>query len=348
MRTGHSPQISHNSLRAMTLNGFWSRLSVLLVTALTLSSCQGMHSDKPPIHPNLNMDYQDRFNAQEKNTFFADGRAMRAPVEGTVARGGLRHDTEYYQGVDARGALVAQNPMPITKEFVYRGKDRYDIYCAPCHGGTGDGQGIIMTGQYGYVPAPNFHSDYIRQQPDGHFYGAIANGIRSMPAYNTQIKVEDRWAIVAYIRALQKSQNVQEREIRQFDVDLAALRADYVIEQERLAALEEAKKAAAQGGEITVDLGQKVFTRNACGACHSIDGSKIVGPTLLGLYGSNREFEDGTTATADDEYIYTSIVKPMDKIVKGYLPQMVPYDYLPENELRSLIEYIKTLQPATN
>lgn len=321
------------------------RLTVLIGAAFLLGSCQGMISDKPPIHPNQNMDVQNRFNAQEQNAFFADGRAMRTPVQGTVARGGLRQDTELYEGVDARGQLVSEIPVPVTRDLVYRGKDRYDIYCAPCHGGTGDGQGIIMTGQYGYVPAPSFHTDYIREQPDGHFYSAIANGIRSMPSYATQIKVEDRWAIVSYIRALQKSQNVNETEILRYDVDLAALREDYDREQARLAALEEARKAAAQGGEITAALGQQVFTRNACGACHSIDGSQIVGPTLLGLYGKDRAFDDGTSATADDDYLYTSIVNPMDKIVEGYLPQMVAYDYLPENEIRSLIEYIKTLQP---
>ena len=321
------------------------RLTILIGAAFLLGSCQGMISDKPPIHPNQNMDVQNRFNAQEQNAFFADGRAMRTPVQGTVARGGLRQDTELYEGVDARGQLVSEIPVPVTRDLVYRGKDRYDIYCAPCHGGTGDGQGIIMTGQYGYVPAPNFHTDYIREQPDGHFYSAITNGIRSMPSYATQIKVEDRWAIVSYIRALQKSQNVNETEILRYEVDLAALREDYDRQQARLAALEEARKAAAQGGEITAALGQQVFTRNACGACHSIDGSQIVGPSLLGLYGKNRAFDDGTSTTADDDYLYTSIVNPMDKIVEGYLPQMVPYDYLPENEIRSLIEYIKTLQP---
>ena len=321
------------------------RLTILIGAAFLLGSCQGMISDKPPIHPNQNMDVQNRFNAQEQKAFFADGRAMRTPVQGTVARGGLRQDTELYEGVDARGQLVSEIPVPVTRDLVYRGKDRYDIYCAPCHGGTGDGQGIIMTGQYGYVPAPNFHTDYIREQPDGHFYSAITNGIRSMPSYATQIKVEDRWAIVSYIRALQKSQNVNETEILRYEVDLAALREDYDRQQARLAALEEARKAAAQGGEITAALGQQVFTRNACGACHSIDGSQIVGPTLLGLYGKDRAFDDGTSATADDDYLYTSIVNPMDKIVEGYLPQMVPYDYLPENEIRSLIEYIKTLQP---
>lgn len=316
----------------------------LAVALMILSGCQGTLSDKPGIHLNQNMDYQDRFNAQEANPVFADGRSMRTPVEGTVARGGLRQDLAFYEGVDEQGNLIAENPLPLTKELLYRGQDRYDIYCSACHGGVGDGKGIIMTGQYGYVPAPNFHSDYIRNQPDGHFYSAITNGIRSMPAYNTQIKVEDRWAIVAYIRALQKSQNVNELEILEFDVDLASLRADYDKEQARLAALEEAKAAAAQGGEISAALGQQVFTRNACGACHSVDGSALVGPSLLALYGKTRNFEDGTSATADDDYIYTSIVNPMDKIVEGYLPQMVPYDYLPENEIRSLIEYIKTLQ----
>ncbi len=321
-----------------------NRLLLLFVGTLLLAGCQGMIKEEPPIHPNQNMDIQKRKNAQEKTSVFADGRVMRTPVAGTVSRGGLRDDLAYFEGLDENGDLIATMPVEMTRELLYRGQDRYNIYCSVCHGGTGDGQGIIMTGQYGYVPAPNFHSDYIREQPDGHFYSAITNGIRSMPAYNTQIKVEDRWAIVAYIRALQKSQNVNETEILEFDVDLASLREAYDEEQAKEAALAEARAAAAQGGEISAVLGEQVFTRNACGACHSIDGSEIVGPTLLGLYGKERAFDDGTSATADDEYIYTSIVNPMDKIVEGYLPQMVAYDYLAENELRSLIEYIKTLE----
>jgi len=179
----------------------------LLMAALVLSTgCQGSLSDKPPVHLNQNMDFQERFDAQEANAFFADGRAMRAPVRGTVARGELKDETALWAGRDASGAFVADNPLTVDLALLERGREKYDIYCSVCHGLAGDGQGIIMTGGYGYVPAPTYHSDMLRARPDGYIYDALTWGIRSMPGYGTQIKVEDRWAIVSYIRALQRSQ----------------------------------------------------------------------------------------------------------------------------------------------
>ena len=172
-----------------------------------------MHSDDPPIHPNLNMDFTESFEAQEANPFFEDGSAMRQPVPGTVKRTGLRTTATapYDLGRTADGALVETVPMEITAAVLERGQERYNIYCAVCHGEAGDGLGIIMTGNggqgYGYTPAPSYHTDLLRARPDGYIYDAIANGIRSMPSYAHQVSVPDRWAIVAYIRALQRSQN---------------------------------------------------------------------------------------------------------------------------------------------
>ena len=182
-------------------------LPTLLIAAIVLigTGCQGSLSEKPPVHLNQNMDFQERFDPQESNDFFADGRAMRAPVRGTVARGFLKEDTQYWTGRDANGDFT-DNPLTVDMALLERGREMYDIYCSVCHGVAGDGQGIIMTGGYGYVPAPSYHTDLLRAQPDGHYYDALTWGIRSMPGYGTQIKVEDRWAIVAYIRALQRSQ----------------------------------------------------------------------------------------------------------------------------------------------
>lgn len=305
-------------------------------------SCRGQISEKPPIHPNPNMDFQERFNAQETNSFFENNMAMRPPVEGTIARGNLKQDDTYYEGLDEEGNLVEEIPVEVTRDFIYRGKERYDIYCSVCHGGTGDGRGVIMTGQYGYVPAPSFHTDNIRQMPDGHFYSAITNGIRNMPSYATQIKVEDRWAIVAYIRALQRSQNVPESEMEQFDVDLAQIQAEYQAEQERLAALEE-ERAAGGNEDISAERGEQLYTQNACQTCHSIDGTRLVGPSFQGLFGSERTFNDGSTRVADEAYITQSIREPSSQVVEGYQNAMVPYDYLSEGEVQSLIEFIKTL-----
>lgn len=182
------------------------RLAVLLV-GLALAGCKGTSFDQPPVHINPNMDFQQRFDPQEENRFFADHRAMRPAVAGTVARGFLNADTRFFLGREADGTLVSATPVPITRELLVRGQERYNIYCAPCHGEAGDGRGIIMTGNYGYVPAPTYHSEALRAQPDGHYYDVILNGVRSMPSYAQQVPVADRWAIVAYIRALQRSQN---------------------------------------------------------------------------------------------------------------------------------------------
>lgn len=316
-------------------------LFAVIALAVILSSCRGQLSEEEPVHPNMNMDQQERFEPQEKNEFFSDNRAMRKPVEGTIARGNLKEDKALYQGINKDSSFVDDIPVDVTKSFIYRGKDQYEVFCTPCHGITGDGNGIIMANNYGYVPAPSFHLERLREQSDGYIYSTISNGIRNMPSYATQIPVKDRWAIVAYVRALQKSQNVSEDEIQQYDVDLATIEDEY---QEKLAA-EQAKEEAQEdgGGEVSVERGKTVAQDNGCMTCHSTDGSKLVGPTWQNLYGSEKTFEDGSTTTADEEYLRESIVEPSAKIVEGFPPSMVPYDYLSDSEINSMIEYIKSL-----
>tara|TARA_R100001143_G_scaffold63545_1_gene71605 strand:- start:8524 stop:9507 length:984 start_codon:yes stop_codon:yes gene_type:complete len=318
------------------------KLGAILLLATTVLSCRGQKTENPPMRTQLNMQFQDRFNAQEENSFFENGMAMRVPVEGTVARGMLRHDTALYEGVDEDGNFVDEIPFEMTRDFLYRGKERYDIYCQMCHGATGNGQGIIMTGQYGYVPAPTYHREASYNMPDGEIYSAIANGIRTMPSYATQIKVEDRWAIVAYIRALQKSQNVPEAEMERFDVDLAQLVDQYRTEEARLAALEESR-AVRGNDEVSVARGERLYIQNACQACHSLDGRDVVGPSFQNLFGSERNFTDGSSTTADEDYIMESIIDPGAKVVEGYQNAMVPYDFLSESELQSLVEFIKSV-----
>ena len=317
-------------------------VTFILLASAFLLSCRGHSTEKPPVRHHLNMVFQDRFNAQQENPFFDDNMAMRMPVEGTVSRGNLRLETAVYEGLDDEGNFVDENPFDLTRDFLYRGKDRYDVYCQVCHGGTGNGQGIIMTGNFGYVPAPTFHREDSYNMSDGEIYSAIANGIRTMPSYASQIKVEDRWAIVAYVRALQQSQNVPQSEMNQYDVDLAELQQSHQAEQELLEELAQAREGAS-GGEISVDRGQAVFTQNACGACHSVEGATLVGPPLDGLYGSEQTFTDGSTLTVDDDYLHESIVDPSAKIVDGFLNAMVPYDFLSDDDIQSIIEYIKSL-----
>lgn len=320
----------------------FTHISAILLLSVLLVSCRGQKTDQPPVRTHFNMNFQDRFNSQEENPFFEDGMAMRQPVEGTVARGMLRHDSAIFAGVDENGDFVTDNPFDLTREFLYRGKERYDIFCQACHGGTGDGRGIIMTGEYGYVPAPSFHRVESREMPAGEFYSAITNGIRTMPSYASQIKIEDRWAIVAYIRALQRSQYTPETEMEGYDVDLAQLMDEYSEEQARLEALAEARAAGASE-EVTAERGEQLVVRNACQACHSLDGRAGVGPTFAGLFGSERTFTDGTSAVADEEYLQESIVNPGAKIVEGFDNAMVPYDFLSESEVQSLVEYLKSL-----
>lgn len=320
-----------------------SLLPAALLAAATLVSCRGQLSEKPPIQLQQNMYYQERFNPQEANPFFEDGMAMRAPIEGTVARGELREDTRYYEGVDENGRFVDENPLDLSRELLERGRDRYDIYCAVCHGGIGDGQGVIMVGQYGYVPAPSFHTDQLRDIPDGQIYSAIYNGVRTMPSYRTQIPVEDRWAIVAWVRTLQLSQNASADLLREYGVDVDQLDREYqamLQEQEEQAAAAAATPSEAVG---SAEEGQQIFTRQGCQACHSTEGVAMIGPALNGVFGREVELTDGATLTADEEYIRESIVNPGAKIVAGYSNMMPPYSHLNEQQLLSLVEYIKSL-----
>lgn len=324
------------------------KMACLSGAALVFASCRGQISEKPPVHPNMNMDQQPRMEAQEVNKFFEDKRSMRQPVEGTRARGLLKSDVAYYEGTDANGEWIADIPVEVTKELLYRGQERYDVYCSVCHGGTGAGDGIIMTGNYGYVPAPTYHQDRLREAPDGEIYSAIYNGVRTMPSYATQIKVEDRWAIVAYIRALQASQNVSEDEINDYDVDVNELQNEYKAEQERLAALAEARKPEKEA-EASVQMGEQLVGQYACGTCHSADGSDGgIGPTWKGILGTttqgvNAEGE-AITINKDEDYIRESIINPAAKKMEGYENGfMAPFDYLSTTEIESLVLYIKSL-----
>jgi len=152
---------------------------------------------------------QDMFNQPkvrplQASTFFADGRASRPLPEDTVARGELRADELLYSG--RIGGVVADAfPFPVTAELLDRGQERFEIFCSPCHGRLGDGNGMIV--QRGFKPPPSFHSDRLRQAPAGHFFDVMTNGFGVMYDYRSRIPAEDRWAIAAYIRALQLSQH---------------------------------------------------------------------------------------------------------------------------------------------
>ena len=179
------------------------RLIVIASIALLATACRGQESRQPPVHLIQDMDFQDKFEAQEANPFFADGRAMRPQVEGTVARDGARLDDAYYRGRE-NGAPVTELPVELSAELLDRGEERYNIFCAPCHDRAGRGQGTVV--KRGMVPPPAFDVDRVRALSVGDIYITVSEGVRTMPSYASQIPVADRWAIVAYVRALQLSQ----------------------------------------------------------------------------------------------------------------------------------------------
>jgi hypothetical protein len=149
---------------------------------------------------------QPRYEPLEPSMFFADGRSARPLVEGTVARGYLRLDELLYTGkVD--GELAEILPFPVTRDLLARGQERYNIYCTPCHAHVGNGQGMIV--QRGLRPPPSFHIERLRQAPIGHFFDVITNGYGAMASYAVEVAPADRWAIAAYIRALQLSQHAE-------------------------------------------------------------------------------------------------------------------------------------------
>lgn len=172
------------------------RLSVLPALSLSLltAGCS-----------RLDMQDQPKYKPQRPSDFFVDGRSGRPELEGTIARGQLDEDAAFYEGQDAAGKDITEFPIAVDKAVIQRGQARYDIYCAPCHGRLGNGMGMIV--QRGFKQPPSYHIDRLRNAPVGHFFDVISNGYGAMLNYSQQLQVRDRWAIVAYIRALQYSQN---------------------------------------------------------------------------------------------------------------------------------------------
>ena len=165
--------------------------ALLVAAALGLGCREDMH-------------VQPKYEPLDPSTFFADGRSARQPVPGTVARGELRINQAMYAG-KVNGAPVDSFPFPITRKDLERGRERYNIYCTPCHDYTGSGHGMIV--ERGFPPPPSYHIDRLREAPVGHFFDVMTNGYGTMYSYASRISVKDRWRIAAYIRALQLSQH---------------------------------------------------------------------------------------------------------------------------------------------
>ncbi len=190
----------------------WSGLAILLVSWIPFAlvgKARATKSARPPVHFVPDMDDQPRYDTQEENRLFADTRAMRPTVEGTVARGSAPPDDPAATGRLGEN-WVTWIPVEPGADLLERGRDRYDVYCSHCHGLDGSGKGMIdkRASELGgaWIPPSDLHTDTVRDREEGHLFNTITHGIRTMPAHGRQIPPEDRWAIVAYIRALQRSQ----------------------------------------------------------------------------------------------------------------------------------------------
>jgi mono/diheme cytochrome c family protein len=193
------------------------RLALLLALSASFAvGCRGQVSTRPPMHPNWNMDQQDRYDPQEPSPFFEDGRSARQPVPGTVPTGWMLESdeaTEHLFEGTVGGVVVNALPDEIVfdRELIERGRDRYNIFCQPCHGLGGAGDGIIV--ERGMLQPPSFHEERLRGEPLGHIFRVITHGVSAgtvavdgggnMASYASQVPPRDRWAIATYIRALQ-------------------------------------------------------------------------------------------------------------------------------------------------
>jgi hypothetical protein len=177
--------------------------ALALASMVATAGCaRGCTSSRPPIHLNPSMDNQPKLRPQAASTFFYNGAGMREPVPGTVAIGSLKEDTAFFTGKGADGNYVATSPVAVDERVTERGRDRYEIYCQPCHDARGDGKGILF--QRGKVPTASFHQEKLLTYTDGQIFDVITNGFGLMAGYRWPIPPADRWAIVAHVRQLQR------------------------------------------------------------------------------------------------------------------------------------------------
>jgi len=199
----------------MKLSYFFLALALSVITVVSIAGFRGEHSPKPPIEIFPDMVYQDKVKDQVPSAFFADGNSARAPIPGTVAEEmpavndywatGKWDDTHWGDGIPVHDAVDGGRPLQIDAANMARGRERYTISCEVCHGAAGDGKGI--TSKYGLNGAASYHVDRLRLEPDGQLFDTITNGKGQMLGYGYNVTVDDRWRIVMYIRALQRSQN---------------------------------------------------------------------------------------------------------------------------------------------
>lgn len=299
-----------------------------VAVAATFAGCRGWETDQPPVHLNPNMDTQEKGRPYRRDDtgLFPDGRMMRPPVDGTVAQGELLDDDHFELGLGADGGMAQTFPEQVKFEdpqVIARGQERYQIYCAPCHGVKADGKGPVVTrpqpGMGLMVPPPSFHDVRLKEMLNGQIYRAIRLGVNNnnMPSYASQIPTADRWAIIAGVRAYQK----------ELDPTLNAQPGG--------------GPALVASATPTVEYGAALYKAKGCFACHSLDGNRIVGPTFKGIWG-RKEPTDKGEVVVDEAYVRESITTPLAKVVTGYPPAMPPVvPPLDEVAMESLILFLK-------
>lgn len=305
-------------MRGMTLRA-------IAVAALAgLLGCRGGESEERPVHLIKNMDTQEKGKAYRVDTtgLFADGRMMRLPVEGTVAQGQLADDVLLEEGMEGPDMPVKAYPAAIKArlddEFRARGENRFRIYCSPCHGYGLDGKGVVA-GRGMEVPPPSFHDQRLKEMPVGKIYSAIKNGVNNgnMGSYAAQIPVEDRWAIVSYIRQQQMLK----------DPTVAEEGGVVVV-------VEKASKSSVKHGE-------QLYAAK-CKSCHTLDGTRLVGPSFKNLFGKKEQTNMGEVVV-DAAYVKESVLTPTAKIVNGFPPAMPPQQ-LNEIEIGSIVMFLESLK----
>ena len=237
MGANHVENVQEDASPVRVPRAVWIGITVLAVAAvippLLIARARATTSELPPLRSFKDMDFQPKFKSQTESRLFADGRSMRLPVRGTVARGELREDDLFYREIvedssaerssdsqaPAADDVAADSnepnwgteiPLVASDQLMRRGRERFNIYCATCHGRAGDGNGPVSVRalelqQGTWVPPTSIHAEHVRKQPAGKLFNTITNGIRKMPGYGSQIEPEDRWAIVLYLRALQRT-----------------------------------------------------------------------------------------------------------------------------------------------
>ena len=233
------------------------RLIATAAAAIALTGCAGGTSRQPPVMVFPDMRLQGRYDPQERSEFFADKLASRRPVEGTVARGHLKDDETGHSTGVVNNQYIGRNPLTVDENVMLTGQRRFNTYCSPCHDQTGQGRGVVAQ-RATWIPT-NLHEARVKQFNDGEIFNVITMGRRSMPPYRFQVTEDDRWAIVAYVRALQRTTTNTLEDMpadRRASLEAEAQRMAEEQVKAEAAAKEAAAKAAAEAAALQQQSGQ--------------------------------------------------------------------------------------------